>query len=304
MIRALCLKDVQPMINWMNDERVNQYFTFGGKLFTREMGEAFIKNSLDNPTSKHMAIVNENDEYMGTVSLKDIDNSCKKAEYAIAISHEAQGKGFAKKATEDILDYGFNELGLERIFLNVLSDNYRAIRLYESSGFSFEGEFKKHFCIQGEPRDIKWYAISKKQYESFEKKPDFIELKFKELGDVRGGMVVVEGMKDIPFEIQRAFYIYGSDSTVIRGQHANRASEFVLINVSGSSKVLIDNGQRKTVVELDKPHKGLYLNKMIWKDMYDFSPDSVLLVLTNTKYDGSEYIRNYEDYLTEVANKI
>ena len=122
-------------------------------------------------------------------------------------------------------------------------------------------------------------------------------LQFADLGDERGKLVVVEGGQSIPFDIKRIFYIYGSDATVVRGQHANRESEFVLINVAGQSKVRITDGTEEFIVKLDKPMMGVYIPKMIWKDMYDFSADSVLLVLANTHYDGSEYIRNYQDYL-------
>ena len=120
---------------------------------------------------------------------------------------------------------------------------------------------------------------------------------FNDLGDERGKLVVIEGNESIPFDIKRVFYIYGSDSTVVRGQHANRVSEFVLINVAGTSKVRITDGKEEMIVELNKPMMGVYIPKMVWKDMYDFSSDSVLLVLANTHYDGSEYIRNYEEYL-------
>ena len=126
-------------------------------------------------------------------------------------------------------------------------------------------------------------------------------LEFGDLGDERGNLVVVEGEQDIPFEIKRVFYIYGSDSEVVRGQHANRNSEFVLINVSGTSKVRVGNGFEEAVIELNRPRMGLYLPTMLWKDMYEFSEDSVLLVLTNTHYDGSEYIRDYDEYLKEVG---
>ena len=122
-------------------------------------------------------------------------------------------------------------------------------------------------------------------------------LQFADLGDERGKLVVIEGGQAIHFEIKRVFYIYESDSTVVRGQHANRESEFVLINVAGKSKVRITDGKEEYIVELNKPMMGVYLPKMIWKDMYDFSPDSVLLVLASTHYDGKEYIRNYDDYL-------
>lgn len=121
-------------------------------------------------------------------------------------------------------------------------------------------------------------------------------LQFADLGDERGKLVVIEGSQAIPFEIKRVFYIYESDSTVVRGQHANRESEFVLINVAGKSKVRITDGKEEFVVELDKPMMGVYIPKMIWKDMYDFSSDSVLLVLASTHYDAKEYIRDYNEY--------
>ena len=125
-------------------------------------------------------------------------------------------------------------------------------------------------------------------------------LNFADLGDERGKLVVVEGEQHIPFAIQRVFYIYGSDNEVVRGQHANRESEFVLINVGGTSKVRIDNGYSEAIIELNKPMMGLYIPTMVWKDMYDFSEDSVLLVLASRHYDGAEYIRDYDTYIKEI----
>lgn len=121
-----------------------------------------------------------------------------------------------------------------------------------------------------------------------------------DLGDERGKLVVIEGNQTIPFEIKRVFYIYGSDDTVIRGQHANRESEFVLVNVAGSSKVKITDSKEEIIVELNKPMTGIYLPPMVWKEMYDFSPDSVLLVLASTHYSDSEYIRDYDEYVREI----
>lgn len=122
-------------------------------------------------------------------------------------------------------------------------------------------------------------------------------LEFRECGDERGNLVVAEGGEDIPFAIQRVFYIYGSDQEVVRGKHANRKTEFVLINVSGVSKVKVDNGFESNVILLDRPKIGLYLKNMLWKEMYDFSEDSVLLVLASEHYDEEEYIRNYNEFL-------
>ena len=129
-------------------------------------------------------------------------------------------------------------------------------------------------------------------------------LEFAQHGDERGHLVVVEGMKDIPFEIKRVFYIYGSDADVVRGCHANRRSEFVLINVAGQSKVRVRDGAgNEAVFSINRPHTGLYLPRMVWKGMYDFSPDSVLLVLSNEPYDAAEYIRDYDAFVREVNGR-
>lgn len=109
--------------------------------------------------------------------------------------------------------------------------------------------------------------------------------------DERGKLVVIEtdGI-DIPMDVKRVFYIYGSDADVVRGQHANRKTEFVMVNVSGTSKSKSKNGTESVIVELNRPGMGLYLSTMVWKEMYDFSSDSVLLVLASEHYDSSDYI--------------
>lgn len=123
-------------------------------------------------------------------------------------------------------------------------------------------------------------------------------LEFTQRGDERGHLVIVEGMQDIPFEIKRVFYIYGSDKDVVRGQHANKKSEFVLINVAGTSKVKVKDGKgNEAVFSLNRPHTGIYLPRMVWKDMFDFSKDSVLLCLASEHYDAGEYIRDYNDFV-------
>ena len=127
----------------------------------------------------------------------------------------------------------------------------------------------------------------------------FIE--FAEHGDERGNLVVVEGERDVPFAIQRVFYIYGSDPDIVRGQHANRKSQFVLINVAGQSKIRVKDGLvNEAVFCLNRPRTGVYIPTMAWKEMYDFSPDSVLLCLASEHYDESEYIRDFAAFTAEV----
>lgn len=130
-----------------------------------------------------------------------------------------------------------------------------------------------------------------------ESKKEVRMLEFPQRGDERGHLVIVEGKQDIPFDIKRIFYIYGSDENVIRGQHANLKSEFVLINVAGKSKVKVKDGKgNEATFCLNRPHTGIYLPKLVWKDMYDFSEDSVLLVLASEHYDPDEYIRSYDEF--------
>ena len=126
-------------------------------------------------------------------------------------------------------------------------------------------------------------------------------LEFPQKGDERGRLVIVEGGMDIPFEVKRIFYIYGSDKTVVRGQHANRKTQFVLINVAGQSKVkVIEN---EIVFTLNRPHTGIYLPQMVWKDMYDFSEDSILLCLASEHYDPEEYIRDYDQFMLMIEKE-
>ena len=126
-------------------------------------------------------------------------------------------------------------------------------------------------------------------------------LNFPQRGDERGWLVVAEGNKDVPFDIKRIFYIYGSEANVVRGQHANRKSEFVLVNIAGSCRVKTRNGMGDDrVFELNRPNMGLYIPRMVWKDMYDFSPDSILLCIASEPYDPNEYVRSYEAFVQEM----
>ena len=126
-------------------------------------------------------------------------------------------------------------------------------------------------------------------------------LDFSAIGDERGLITICEGEQDIPFIPKRVFYIYKSQRDVVRGQHANRVTDFVLINVAGKSKVKIMDGRGNEVVySLNRPNTGIYIPHMIWKEMYDFSEDSVLLCLASEHYNTDEYIRDYDIFLKEV----
>jgi len=129
-------------------------------------------------------------------------------------------------------------------------------------------------------------------------------LNFKIFGDERGSLIALEEYKEIPFDIKRVFYIFNTkDKNVVRGDHANRKTKFVLVMLAGSSKVKVfdNNGGIQEIVELDAPNKGLFLENMVWKEMYDFTDNSVMLVIASEHFDEFEYIDTYEDLLKELA---
>ena len=148
MLRKLKDKDVYLMLEWMHDPEVNKNFRFDFASMTEEKALDFISNSFDEK-NQHFAIVDFNDNYLGTISLKNISEIDKNAEYAIVTRKEVWGSGVAKKATAEILHYAFNELNLHRIYLNVLDENIRANKFYRKVGFSFEGTFKDHIVGGG-----------------------------------------------------------------------------------------------------------------------------------------------------------
>ena len=116
-------------------------------------------------------------------------------------------------------------------------------------------------------------------------------------GDSRGQLIAIEQLKDIPFEIKRVYYMYDTTEGVTRGYHAHKNLQQVLICVHGSCKIRLDNGTEEEVVTLDKPYEGLYVSNNMWREMYDFSSDAVLLVLASELYDESDYIRDYDEFL-------
>lgn len=123
-----------------------------------------------------------------------------------------------------------------------------------------------------------------------------------EYGDERGLLAVIESNLDIPIQVNRIFFIYNTKNGVRRGFHAHYKTRQVLIAVSGSCKVFLDNTKRKTDVLLNTPTKALILEPNDWHEMYDFSTDCVLLVLASHHYDEEDYIRDYEKFI-EVYRK-
>jgi dTDP-4-dehydrorhamnose 3,5-epimerase-like enzyme len=119
---------------------------------------------------------------------------------------------------------------------------------------------------------------------------------FPALGDDRGSLVALEAHKTVPFDIKRAYYIFGTKPQVSRGFHAHRALKQVAVCVTGKCRLVLDDGQCREEVWLDSPTKGLLIGNFMWREMHDFSSDCVLLVLASEHYDEADYIRTYDDF--------
>jgi len=281
-IRPLEAEDLETLRVWRNCAENTKYLKQIAYI-TEVQQQAWYKSYLQNTDEIIFAIEETKDlkRIIGSMALCHLN--CETPEFGKFMIGEqgAHGRRLGYFALKACLKVCFEQLKYKKCTLHVNPKNLAAMKIYQDAGFMAKNEPCNE---QGEI-----------EMEIADKRVRLIE--FQQHGDDRGHLVVAEAMKEIPFEIKRIFYIYGSDSTVVRGKHANKKSEFVLINVAGSCKVrVIDREGKETIYNLDHPHMGLYLPTMVWKEMYDFSPDSVLLCLSNEHYDSAEYIRKYSEF--------
>ncbi len=165
-LRPLETKDIPGMLEWMHDPAVNRFFRFDASGMDEKKAAGFVESAAKGGTSLHLACVNEADEYLGTISLKNIDAENKTAEYAISFRRAAQGTGAARYATREILRRAFEELGLEKVYLDVLEENGHACRFYEKQGFQPEGCLRQHILLAGRRQNLRLYGILKEEWKT------------------------------------------------------------------------------------------------------------------------------------------
>lgn len=126
-------------------------------------------------------------------------------------------------------------------------------------------------------------------------------LDFSVNGDERGSLIALEGLSQlVPFEIKRVYYIFGTTPHVVRGKHAHYNLKQVLVCVSGQCEIDVFDGTSAQTVRLDSPAKGLLIEGFVWREMKNFSPGCVLMVLASEHYSEKDYVRNREQFLKEV----
>lgn len=117
------------------------------------------------------------------------------------------------------------------------------------------------------------------------------------ISDPRGNLTFIEGNNHIPFDIKRVYYLYDVPGGAERGGHAHKELHEFIISMSGSCDVILNNGQEKRRIHLNRSYSGLYVSPMVWRELDNFSSGSVLMVLASNVYDESDYYRNYDEFL-------
>ena len=129
-------------------------------------------------------------------------------------------------------------------------------------------------------------------------------IQLQKLGDERGSLVALEDQKNVPFPIRRVYYLFGTKADVKRGLHAHHNLKQMIIAVRGSCRflLLLDNGNERVEILLDNPAQGLMIQSLMWREMYEFSEDCVLMVLADAHYDETDYIRDYKEFVEIFRN--
>ena len=133
------------------------------------------------------------------------------------------------------------------------------------------------------------------------KKVCFKKIEFPKVHDVRGDLTFVQGEIDIPFNIARVYYIYNTPVNAHRGGHAHKDLEQVIFALSGSFRLILDNGKQKFNFWLNNPQQGIYINKLVWREIDTFSQGAVCMVLASELFKESDYYRDYEEFLKAVS---
>lgn len=303
LLRELKIEDAPRMLEWMHDENVTHNMATNFAEKTEEDVLSFIEASVDESENLHRAIVSDQDDYMGTVSLKHIDLENGSAEFAITVCADAMGKGYSWFGMIEILHLAFEELNLESVYWCVSKDNKRAVRFYDKHGFNetldISSEIKSRYSGID---NLKWYTVLK---------GDDFSNTTKEKGSVAGCKVVsiktvptigagelsfFESMHDVPFDIKRIYYISKVPEGIRRGFHAHKELKQLLFCPFGKIQLILDDGTVREEITLSDPSIGIIIDKPCWREMLWLEKNSVLCVAASEYYEVEDYIRDYDEF--------
>ena len=293
-LRELKIEDAPLMLEWMHDESVvgNLRGDFTSK--TIKDCEEFIISSISEKNI-HMAIASDTDEYMGTVSLKNIEEDS--AEFAITVRSEAMRRGYSWFGMEAIIEKAFDELNLESVYWCVSRKNERAIRFYDKHNFHEVVDVPQKVLDRYVGIDnLKWYSILKgDELNTRESVAGCKVLHIKTVPTVNAGeLSFFESNREIPFDIKRIYYISKVPEGTRRGFHAHKDLKQFLFCPYGRIQLVLENKNCREEIELSDPSIGVLIDKCTWREMVWLQKDSVLCVAASDYYKLEDYIRDYE----------
>ena len=301
-LRPLKIDDAPLMLSWMHDESVIKYFRNDFISKTLQDAESFIIESHQNK-DVHLAIASDTDEYMGTVSLKHIENGS--AECAITVRAESMGKGYSWFGMESIIEKAFNELNLECVYWCVSRDNPRAVRFYDKHNFHEALDIPESVLDRYKGmNNLKWYSVLKG--DDFTARDTVAGCKVVHIKTIptvdAGELSFFEANQDIPFEIKRIYYITKVPEGVRRGFHAHKELKQFLFCPYGRIQLILENKNGREEIELSDPSIGVVIDQLTWREMLWLQKDSVLCVAASDFYDIEDYIRDYYEFKKDLED--
>lgn len=304
-LRKLELKDAPLMLEWMHDESVVKDLHTNFTAKTIDDCIAFIENSQDFTNNAHFAIVSDEDEYMGTVSLKYIDRETNSAEFAITVRSTSMGRGYSWFGMEAIIEKAFSELSLESVYWCVSRKNTRAVRFYDKHNFHEAVDISESILARYQNEtDLKWYSVLKGDVlDNREAVAGCKIVHIKTIPTVNAGeLSFFEGTHDIPFEMKRIYYISKVPEGVRRGFHAHKELKQLLFCPYGRIQLVLENETGREEIELSDPSIGVVIDRPTWREMLWLQKDSVLCVAASDYYEVEDYIRDYKEFKQFIAH--
>lgn len=292
------------MLAWMHDRSVTEKLRTDFASRTLPDAENFIKQSSEDKENLNLAIASDEDEYMGTVSLKHIENGS--AEFAITVRAEAMGRGYSWFGMESMIEKAFHELGLESIYWCVSRENSRAVRFYDKHNFHEALDIpQKVLDRYSGIENLKWYLVLKGDEFSVR---DVVAgcrvIHIKTIPTVNAGeLSFFEGTHEIPFDIKRIYYISKVPEGVRRGFHAHKELKQLLFCPYGRIQLILENQNGREEIELSDPSIGVVIEKCTWREMLWLQRDSVLCVAASDYYRDEDYIRDYDKFRQFLGEK-
>ena len=302
-LRKLELKDAPLMLAWMHDKSVTEKMKSDFTSKTLQDAENFIKWSWGTRENVNLAIASDEDEYMGTVSLKHIEDGS--AEFAITVRAEAMGRGYSWFGMESIIEKAFNEYGLESVYWCVSRENTRAVRFYDKHNFHEtldipQSVLSRYVGIS----NLKWYSILKGDEVNVQESVAGCKvIHIKTIPTVNAGeLSFFEATHEIPFEIKRFYYISKVPEGVRRGYHAHKNLKQLLFCPYGRIQLILENKNGREEIELSDPSIGVVIEECTWREILWLQKNSVLCVAASDYYMIEDYIRNYDDFRAFIDN--